>query len=290
MQRDRHRAWLTGLQNPDGGFSGREGESDLYYTGFALRSLAILQGLEPDLCVRCAGFLSTRLSAPASVIDLFSLLVSRFLVILGGGPDVFESSGPDWPVRVTELLESFRTPDGGYGRSAESRYGSTYVSFLNLLAMELLERPPLRLDELHLFVESRRREDGGYVEIAPMKRSATNPTAAAVGIFRMTGRLTPEVISSVVDFLEELPSDEGGYRAHDRIPFADLLSTFTAAWTLDDLGAGDRLDPARLRRFALSLEQKTGGFHAGTLDEVADVEYTFYGLGLLSLLTHYTRN
>lgn len=170
-QRDRHRAWLTGLQNADGGFSGREGDSDLYYTGFALRSLAILQGLEPELCTRCAGFLAARLHSPASVIDLFSLLVSRFLVVLGGGPDVFEASGADWPVRVTDLLESFRTPDGGYGRSAESRYGSTYVSFLNLLAMELLERPPLKLEELHEFVVSRQREDGGYVEIAPDRKS-----------------------------------------------------------------------------------------------------------------------
>ena len=38
------------MQNLDGGWSGREGESDLYYTGFALRGLAVLQGLTPELC------------------------------------------------------------------------------------------------------------------------------------------------------------------------------------------------------------------------------------------------
>ena len=38
--RGRHIGFLTARQNADGGFSGREGGSDLYYTGFALRGLA----------------------------------------------------------------------------------------------------------------------------------------------------------------------------------------------------------------------------------------------------------
>ena len=41
--RRRHTDYLTAAQNPDGGFPGREGGSDLYYTGFALRSLAVLR-------------------------------------------------------------------------------------------------------------------------------------------------------------------------------------------------------------------------------------------------------
>ena len=40
--RQQHAQWLAAQQHDDGGFAGREGESDLYYTGFALRSLAIL--------------------------------------------------------------------------------------------------------------------------------------------------------------------------------------------------------------------------------------------------------
>src|SRR5436189_9689 len=127
--RQRHIDWLRSVQNPDGGFSGRAGGSDLYYTGFALRSLAVLQGLTPDLC------------------------------------------------------------------------------------------------DLVQFVRSRRRADGGYVEIAPMKRSGANPTAAAVGILQIAGALEDHARLAVVDFLAELPSSfEGGLRANDRIPAADLLS------------------------------------------------------------------
>ena len=54
--RQRHAGWLAANQNPDGGFSGREGGSDLYYTGFALRGLAVLQGLTPAICERAAGW------------------------------------------------------------------------------------------------------------------------------------------------------------------------------------------------------------------------------------------
>ena len=47
--RARHAGFLSERQNPDGGFSGREGESDLYYTGFALRGLAVLDALTPAI-------------------------------------------------------------------------------------------------------------------------------------------------------------------------------------------------------------------------------------------------
>src|SRR5262245_55959057 len=55
--RARHADYLRGKQNPDGGFSGREGGSDLHYTGFALRGLAILDALTPAVTARAADFL-----------------------------------------------------------------------------------------------------------------------------------------------------------------------------------------------------------------------------------------
>src|SRR5579862_3704803 len=72
--RTRHMVYVQAAQNADGGFSGREGGSDLYYTGFALRSLAILDGLTPAIGERAAAFLRSRLTEQASVIDFFSFL------------------------------------------------------------------------------------------------------------------------------------------------------------------------------------------------------------------------
>ena len=58
--REKHAAFVKEKQLPDGGFPGREGGSDLYYTGFALRSLAVLQCLSPEICEPCGRFLRNR--------------------------------------------------------------------------------------------------------------------------------------------------------------------------------------------------------------------------------------
>ena len=282
--RHRHAAYLLGAQNPDGGFPGREGGSDLYYTGFALRSFAVLQSLNPDVCTKAAGFLRQRMGGSAGVVDFFSLLVSCYLVPLGGGPDVLADAPADWRDRVAGTLETFRTPDGGYGKTPGAPHGSTYTSFLVVLCLQLLGRPIPEPDRLAAFVRSRRRDDGGYVEISAMRRSGTNPTAAGVGLLQILGELDDAARAAVADFLAALPSPfEGGMRANDRIPAADLLSTFTGGWTLDQLGAADRLDWPAVRDYAESCERPTGGFRGGLWDEQADVEYTFYGLGTLAL-------
>jgi geranylgeranyl transferase type-2 subunit beta len=285
--KQRHTNYLLGEQRPDGGWSGREGGSDLYYTGFALRSLAVLQALNPTVCEAAAGFLRSRLSTSAGVVDFFSLIVSCYLVPLGGGPDVLAEAPPDWKERVCAVLETFRTRDHGYGKTPGANSGSTYTSFLVCLALQLLDRPIPNLDGLVQFIRSRRRDDGGFVEIAPMKRSGTNPTAAGVGVLQIANAFTDELRISVVNFLAELPTPlEGGFRANDRIPAADLLSTFTGAWTLDQIGGRAKLNEPAIRDYAESCEEMRGGFHGGLWDDGRDVEYTFYGLGTLALMAN----
>lgn len=292
--RARHASFLLETQNDDGGWSGREGGSDLYYTGFALRGLAVLDVLTPEVCARTGAFLKHSLAQHASVVDFFSLLYACFLVQVAGGPDVLAGSAEDWPERVAATLETFRTADGGYAKTVGGSSGSTYHTFLVGLCYQLLGRALPGVDDLARFLDSRRRADGGFVEIAPMRRGGTNPTAAAVGMLQIiddqradTGvaPLLPKYRAEVSAFLVEMASLEGGLRANARAPLADLLSTFTGAWTLHQLNALERMDRPQALQFAQALEMPDGGFRGGLWDEQTDVEYTFYGLGVYALLS-----
>src|SRR2546421_4340795 len=146
--RSLHADYLRAAQNADGGFSGREGGSDLYYTGFALRGLAVLNALTPEICDCAAGFLRQSLTQQASIVDFYCLLYACFLVQIGGGPDVLASSPRDWPKRVADTLETFRTPDGGYAKAVGSASDSTYHTFLVGLGYELLGKPVPRPEEV----------------------------------------------------------------------------------------------------------------------------------------------
>jgi geranylgeranyl transferase type-2 subunit beta len=285
--RQRHAAFLRAAQLPDGSFPDREGGSDLYYTGFALRGLAALDALDAEIASRAADYLRASLTRQASVVDFYSLLYSCLLLQASTGIDVLAGSSPDWPERVAATLETFRTSDGGYAKQAgHPGGGSTYHTFLVGLCYELLGRTLPQPEIVLQFAMSRRREDGGFVEVAPMRRGGTNPTAAAIGLLELIGRgSTEEVRSGVIDFLAEMPSEEGGMRANARAPLADLLSTFTALWTLEQLGGLDSIDRDSALAYVHSLERESGGFHGGRWDTGTDVEYTFYGLGTLALLS-----
>jgi geranylgeranyl transferase type-2 subunit beta len=287
--RHRQAGYLLGCQNADGGWSGREGDSDLYYSAFALRSLAVLDALSLEVCDRAARFLRGCLTRQASVVDFFSLLYACLLIQASGGPDVLDDSPPDWPDRVAMTLEGFRLPDGGYKKTAEGVSSSTYHTFLVALCYQMLNRPLPDQAGIVRFVAERRRDDGGFVEVPAARRSGTNPTAAAVGLLEMTGpegaALLDQLRDGVAELLVESVSDEGGIRANPRVPLADLLSTFTGAWTLAQIDRADRIDQAALLRYVRELERGEGGFHAGFWDAGHDVEYTFYGLGVLALFS-----
>jgi geranylgeranyl transferase type-2 subunit beta len=286
--RARHAQFLRSKQQPDGGFAGREGGSDLYYTSFALRGLSLLGELNGPLAASACAFLASKLASQATIIDFLSLVYGAALIDLSAGLDVFADAPPDWRTRIADALEELRRPDGGYAKGAEGTASSTYHTFLVAICRQLIGAPLVEPQRMVEFILSQRREDGGFVEIKPMRRSGTNPTAAAIGLLQVAGEAASEnalgqVRGDVIEFLAEMQTDEGGLRANTRIPIADLLSTFTGLLTLTDLGAADQVDRAAIERYARSLEQPDGGFFGAEWDMAADVEYTFYGLATLAL-------
>lgn len=282
--RHRHASFLRARQRADGGFPGREGDSDLYYTGFALRSLAILGELHGKVARDAADFLRTRLTGRESIVDFYSLIYSAQLLRSLCDLDVMADVAVDWPLAVIRSLESLRRDDGGYAKGPDGTASSTYHTFLVLLCLEMVEADVPQPDQVVEFLNSQKMPDGGFREIRVSRRASTNPTAAAIGALRILNALTAETTVHAADFLLEMQTDEGGFRANSRIPIADLLSTFTSLVTLIDLEAVDRVAPVVVEKFVASLEQDAGGFLGASWDEVCDVEYTFYGLGTQGLL------
>jgi geranylgeranyl transferase type-2 subunit beta len=282
--RERHAKYLLAAQRDDGGFSGREGGSDLYYTGFALRGLAVLGELHGEVAQRAAGFLRSRLLGQESIIDFLSLIYGGKLLEMAAGVDVFQAADPNWRTAVAEALLKLRRPDGGFAKGAEGAASSTYHTFLVLLCLELIEHSIPEPEKVAAFLRSQQAPEGGFLEIRAQKRAGTNPTAAVIASLRMLGDLDETTRRDTIYFLLDLQTDEGGMRANTRIPIADLLSTFTGLLTLQDLGGMDEVDTKPIARFVRSLELETGGFHGAAWDPAHDVEYTFYGLGCLGLL------
>jgi len=281
----RHRDFLLTQRMPDGGFRGREGDSDLYYTGFAVRALAVSGGLDDDVNDGVVGYLKRHQPLDLGVIDLLSWLYSALVVQAGGGVDLLADAPHDFAEQVAEKLEATRVADGGYAKSTEGSAGSTYHSFMVSLTYELIGQTPPKPNRLIQFLYDRQRDDGGFVEIAPMRRSGTNPTAAAVALLHSLGGMDDDIADDVQGFLTDVVSTEGGFQANTRIPFADGLSTFTGLLTGHDLGRRDIIKPDRILQWLTSqIELPTGGFRGASWDQQADVEYSFYGLGILGLL------
>lgn len=285
--RELHAQYLKAAQREDGGFAGRMGDSDLYYTSFALRGLAILDALDEETTENAAKFLRSHLGSQKSIVDFFSLIYSAALLYALCGIEVFSEAEEGWDKNVAHFLNSLRREDGGFAKAKEGHAGSTYHTFLVLLVMQLIGEEIAEPERVVEFLKGQAADEGGFREIRAAKRAGTNPTAAAIATLKILERLDEETVDQTMEFLLEMQSDEGGLKANTRIPIADALSTFTGMLTADDLGELHELELAPLRRFIDSLQLATGGFRAAEWDDAHDVEYTFYGLGCLALHENY---
>ena len=279
----RHADFVLSQQREDGGWAGREGESDLYYTSFALRTLAFLGLLEGAVAQRSAAFLRNKLNTFQTIVDLLALVYSVKLLEASIGLDVMSESRGDWQSRLATLLSQLRRPDGGYAKSLEGQAGSTYQTFLVLLCLQLIDQPIVEPESIKGFLFGQKQEDGGFLEIRVGKRAGVNPTAAAIGALSVLGALDETLAQETGEFLADMQVDGGGFQANSRIPLPDVLSTFTACVTLLDLNRLHWVDVTAAQRYVLSMSRAGGGFAGFELDPAKDIEYTFYGLGALAL-------
>jgi len=267
--------FVVRCQQPDGGFRGRQGGADLYYTDFALRSLALLA---PDDAAfdRAAGYLSRQVGRPRNVVDSFSILnVHRMLVTRQTSLD---RQG------VLRVLRAHLLAGGGLARSAGDPRVSAYHTFLGALCFQMLGEAMPAIDGAVRAVETLGRSDGGFAELDGQSASQTSATAAAVAFLAMHNALSSESSAQAVRFLLSMQSDDGGLKAHAAVAAGDLLSTFTGLTTLAALDGLRAIDVPGIARFLRNAAQTGGGFLACAGDDAADVEYTYYGIAALAQL------
>ncbi|HUV38803.1 MAG TPA: prenyltransferase/squalene oxidase repeat-containing protein, partial [Planctomycetota bacterium] len=112
----------------------------------------------------------------------------------------------------------------------------------------------------------------------------TNPTAAALGILSTLDALDATTARRARTFLVSMQRADGGFAATPGAPVSDLMSSFTALAALGDTGSLEDVRLGDLGRYVKGLALEPGGFRGSPADEATDVEYTYYGLGVLALL------
>ena len=179
-----HLDFVLRSQKQDGGWGGREGDSDLYYTSFALRSLAILGSLTGEVAERASQFLLKKTQSQESIIDLLSLVYGAALIEAATEINPLQGNREVWQSRMQSMLHQLRRSDGGFARTLEANVGSTYQTFLVAICLELMGYSLPADDPCVDFLLAQRRADGGFLEVRVAKRSGANPTAAAIGALR----------------------------------------------------------------------------------------------------------
>ncbi len=257
----------------EGGFEGRDGGSDLYYTVFGLEA-ALALGIRIPY-ERVTDYV-TGFGAGQSLdlVHLAALVRCRTNLFECGDPDIEASTR----ATMVDRLMQFRCADGGFSTSLGAARGHVYGSFLALGICQDLQVDDLDPEAVLASVQSLRMPDGGYSNESTTNVSATAATAAAIAILHYLRRPIP---ASAVAWLLERAAPAGGFSAlpvDPDIVVPDLLSTATALHAL--YLAGTCLDTIRERNldYLDSLWSTQGGFHGHPADEVLDCEYTYYGL------------
>ena len=259
--------------NEDGGFKGRSGQSDLYYTVFGIEALRALN----------SGFDAERIAAYLEQFGCGDELDFVHRACLARcWANVCESRN----VAVDQTLcdgilghiRTHRCPDGGFSDSTDARQGTAYACFLALGAYQDLNADIDRAGGLADCLEALRTPDGGYSNDATMRIGATPATAAAIAILHYLGE---PIYESCVSWLLSQLHPKGGFVA---VPVAgsygigDLLSTATALHALALTGASIAKITDKCLDFLDSLWSSEGAFCGSWADPTLDCEYTYYGL------------
>ncbi len=265
--------YLQAQFNPDGGAQDRSGDSDLYYTVFVLEGLLALQGDIPQ--EQTAQYL--RSFGSGDDLDLVHLccLARCWASLQDHNPD------SETHQQIAHNLNAFRSLNGGFNAEPEEELGTVYDAFLAFGAYQDLRIPCEEQSALADSIFALQSKDGAFANLPNLALGSSTVSAAAITLLRHLDRPAPD---NIANWLLSQAHPEGGFLAAPGAPLPDLLSTATCLHAL----AGLQTDFSRLREHCLDFVDSlwTGQAFCGHwAEEIADSEYTYYGLLALGHLS-----
>jgi len=254
-------------QCQDGGFCGRDGKSDLYYTGFAIDALTALQVDLPES--KLVPYL--RSFGDGEGLDFVHLCC------LARAWSAMKSEKVDAEVLkgILSRIEGFRSADGGYNQQADSPEGSVYGCLLAYGAYADHKRSLSNPDGVKRCLDSLQKPEGAWANDSKIVLGNALATGAAITLSRNLRFPIPETTQN---WLINCFYLRGGFLPFQDAPMPDLLSTAVVLHALD----GMQVDLAPFKEpcldFIDSLWNGEGGFHGHWADDELDIEYTYYGL------------
>jgi len=263
--------FVAGQLAESGGFAGRDGQADLYFTHFALASLRALGAAIPPAV---ADWLET--FGDGSELDFVHRCA---LVRCRAHLDLRTSAARRQA--LLDALSRYRSADGGFDLAVRGPHGSAYGCYLALGAhQDLVADLPDPRGLAHCLAGLRTR-DGGYANWPDSPIGSVPATAAAMLVLHALGEPADRAAR---DWFAAQASEGGGFRAAPIAPSTDLLSTAVALHALAETDGVPSACREPARAFVLGLRQPGGGFRGHPLDDRADCEYTFYALLALGQL------
>jgi prenyltransferase beta subunit len=268
-------AFLRGQMNADGGFRNRAGDSDLYYSVFAVDALLALRAEIPFAAIvpyfqKC--------QADVQRMDLVHLAcLARAWAATP--PDLRSAPARD---EILHRLAEFRSADGAFNAAPGASRGTLYGCFLATGACQDLGLAPPDPVAMLACIQGLRAADGGYANDLDMAMGLTPSTAAAVALLRQFGAPVPADLSR---WLLARHHPSGGFFATPTAPVPDLLSTATALHALNALHADLSAVREPCLDFIDSLWTSRGAFYGTWEDDATDCEYAFYALLALGHLS-----
>jgi prenyltransferase beta subunit len=268
--RDEIASFLATQRQESGAFHGPGKGDDLYYTFFGLALHRALDVATPPVEAWLESFGD---GEGLSLADLCSLAIARSCLCATPAPKA-------WRRRiVSEQLERFRQPDGGFSDAAGVDYGTPYGGYLATLAAHSLDMRLPRFGKVVAAAQRCQAGDGGYAEHLEANRGTVPSTLAALALRTLRWKRPAR---RELEWFEECRRGDGFAAAPD-VPVADLLCTATLLAANRGQRLGIPVPKRTIAEFVESCWAPDGGFGAAPGTK-ADTEYTFYALLALGSL------